>query len=79
MGSGEEHFVLEDPCCGSNPFNQDFSFSFSVVAVDQRGFVASHFNVRSGIGVWNPKLRRNLNDWELDDLMGLLGLLNVET
>lgn len=57
LGSGEACegiLIWEDPWCGNNPLNQDLSISFNLT-VDQRGSVASPFDVRIGIGAWDPK------------------------
>lgn len=47
----------------SKTFNGIFS-----LALDKSGSIASHYEEESDVGGWNLKLRRNLNDWELDDM-----------
>lgn len=43
------------------------------LVVDPKGWVWDSFDVDGNI--WSLRLRRNLNDWELDDLGRMLALL----
>lgn len=44
------------------------------LTVNKKSFVSKNFVFNNG-GVWVPRLRRNLNDWEMEELTSLLGLL----
>lgn len=58
---------------GKVPFKDSFENLFSL-ALDPSGLVVDSFDVLSNS--WVPRLCRNLNDWELDKMCSLLGLLN---
>lgn len=38
------------------------------------GMIASNFDPNTRVEVWNTKFRKNLKDWEVEDLVNLLNL-----
>lgn len=73
LGLGREIPFWEDMWIGEVPLKTTFKNIYSL-AVEPKGRVVDSYDVNGNI--WNPGLRRNLNDWELAELGSLLGLLN---
>lgn len=73
LGSGREIRFWEDRWLGENPLNESFKFLHSL-ALDPFDRVVDLFDMVGNI--WVPRLHKNLNDWELGGVVGLLTLLD---
>ena len=56
------------------PLLETFPVLFSL-ASNKEAFIADNFDLVSGTRQWNVSFVRSLNDWEVDDLASLYGLL----
>lgn len=70
VGSSKVIHFLDDPWCGTSPLKEVFPHIF-VIASDAQSLVVGNFED----GVWCPRLCRNLNDWEHEKWVDLLGRL----
>lgn len=73
LGSGREIRFWENRWIREVPLKVAFSNLFSL-AVNPRGLVLDFFDER--LNIWCPGLRRNLNDWEVEELGRLLQLID---
>lgn len=67
---GEEVWFWDDIWCGNSSLKYDFRNIFLLV-INRQGVVTDNF-MRVGEGVYYPRLRRNLNDWERVNWLNLL-------
>lgn len=59
---------------GGSLFKDEFSEIY-LLSTNSLGTIVEHFDLNGG-GGWVPRLRRNLNDWEVEDLTRLLSRLD---
>lgn len=64
---------MEDLWCKDSPLKVEFNGVHNL-AVNNFELVGDNFEASEG-GGWTPILR-NLNDWEFEEMVGLLGCLN---
>lgn len=69
MGLGNDIRFWEDRWIGEIPLKVSFRSLFTLT-IDHRERVVDSFDV--GENIWMPRLFRDLNDWELDELYRLL-------
>ncbi|XP_075099232.1 uncharacterized protein LOC142176070 [Nicotiana tabacum] len=74
VGNGEHILFWKDTWLGHTTLVDAYPRLFSI-ATNPDSTVAQNWEVNS----WNPSLRRNLNDWEFDDFVTLLGSLHTSS
>lgn len=57
---------------GERPLKEEFSGLFFMVT-DKKAIIADTFDFEWSM--WNPRFRRNVFDWEIDELFRFLSLL----
>lgn len=72
VGSGREIRFWNDRWVGEVPLMEAFRSLYGL-ALEPDGLVGGSFDYEGNI--WIPKLRRNLNDWEVDDMARLFSWL----
>lgn len=68
IGEGTEVLFWKDNWCGNEELWRTFPGLFNI-AGDKDCLVSSVLKVEDGKATWDPKFRRNIQDWEMDDML----------
>lgn len=71
VGVGDHVRFWEDKWCGEMELRRTFPNLYNI-AVNQEELVSSILVVEEGRVTWNPLFRRDLHDWEIDQLFEML-------
>ena len=74
LGDGKRIRFWDDVWCGENPLSVTFP-SLYLLVESKGAMVAEVWDTTRGEGAWHPKFVRPFNDWELDTVQRLIGII----
>lgn len=76
VGNGRNNLFWENKWCYPIPLRLEFPSIFNISS-NRKAFVAEYWGNDGEGSRWNVQLRRHLNDWEVEDMLTLLGCINA--